>query len=148
MKGQDFYDALKAQSEVFKAYGLKKKDRTSFMLPDNIRLQFLLDKWGWDDENGWSFCARLFDMKQQDKWGNVLGPGATTDIQPANLIQQGLLDERTLEEVYNKHRSLQSKVASSSWFLFYDSKELDRLLELVLQAIITYAKAWQPKPIG
>lgn len=132
-----FYAIFNDYSKLLKLAGFSKKSRNKYTTKDDIELSIVLDKWGWDDEYGWGFLIRLTDWRGVDK-KNFEGPRAGRDIKPHTLIQERLISEDELKNLYRKYLNSHPKLyeqVQHSWYAFYDEKHLHEVLARLMPLI-------------
>lgn len=144
MQAKDFYTTLNNFVPLLKNVGLVKQSKNTYILPQNVKLQFMLDKWGWLQDKGWRFDVRLHDLKKAvPPYGNIL-PEDSLDLTPHYLLDHNLLDKQSLEQHYSLlPRGVVEENDFSSWYKFYGVDDLHTLLKLVLPIILEQAKTWR-----
>jgi hypothetical protein len=151
MKAEDFYSTLEKFEPLFKESGLKKKTRSVYVLPNNVRLQFILNKWGWIEDEGWGFIVRLSDLNKTDKYGNVLGWDNELDLKPHILVKEKLLSQKEIKELSEgQPAKVINDFKDGWWYTFYDQKHLfdllDKTLPIILGVALQWAKERPPTP--
>lgn len=143
MKAEDFYSILRDYAPFFKEQGLAKHSRNRYDLPDSIRMQFVLEKWGWIPGEGARFLVRLSDhTRVVDTLGNIL-PEDQYDITPYRLKRQGALDGSTINYLCDDQpAAVRKSLDGGPWFQYYDEHHLRKLLDKLLPAIFQEMKRW------
>lgn len=140
IKTKDFYKSLNECEKIFKQYGFRKDKEGSYSR-NSFKLIFQLNKWGWDDENGWGFFMRAIDERYEDEYG-IFDWNGTLDITPSTL---GLDHETTLKLYKDQPLGVREVFHNGQWISFYDQGHLDRVLAYVLPKALEMTVKWVSK---
>jgi hypothetical protein len=144
MKAENFYKVLKDHSVALEDAGFKKKTQNAYVNRAGISLQFILNKWGWDNESGWGFLVRLVDLNCTEKSEGVINYPVSKDIVPSELLAEQKITASKLEDLYKPFKGypkLQQQL-EADWFAFYDSNHLAVILSELLPLIVSLATTW------
>lgn len=141
MKAPEFYRVLAKFQDVLKNAGFSKRANNTYTTNNNVRLRFILNKWGWSPDDGWGFLVRLADLTYTDEYGNIVGIGGEYDITPRRLIDTGLISEEKLLLLYKETPHLKRQL-NLGWFAFNDETDLQDMLSVLLPLIASAASVW------
>jgi hypothetical protein len=146
IKASDIDESLKKFSDLFKQNQFRKTSPNTYLLPDNIELKVVTDKWGWTAEDGLRFVIRLRNKNLEDSNGNMPYSDGEIDATAKRLIDAGDLDMGQYEEYENSLIGT-SLPGSNDWYRVYSSADISNLMTILMPSAIEYAKDWAKKQI-
>lgn len=139
----ELYDTFSKHDAPLSEAGFNRSGRNNYKTKSKIALKLVPGKWGWTEEYGWSFFVRLMDIGYPSD-GRPHQP--YTDIYQSTLIQKQLIEEVEVQAVYSNmlkvHPGVQENLQTNA-FAFYDTAELEAVLDLFLPPIAKFAKDWE-----
>lgn len=143
MDKAQFYKIFDRYSPMLEKVGFKRKTKGSFASNQNIKLEIILDKWGWDSEWGWGFIFRLADLNCIEKHDGVTIVTVDEDITPLTLADAKMISRTELLQPYktlNKPKMIDR--FDAGWFVFSDIRNLESVLRLVMPLVSVSASKW------
>jgi hypothetical protein len=145
MQAEEFYKIFDEYSKALQDAGFKKKSRNTFE-NKNVQLKVILNKWGWLEDSGWGFLARLTDTHTISKDPEKPTLPVEQDITPDYLLDEQLVNRSALDAVYAPYSTSQPKMLEMlqppSWFAFYDIQNLRQVLYKFMPGIAAVATNW------
>lgn len=141
IKTNDFDRILQNFSALFEEGHFKKKSPNTYMSPNGIELKFVLDHWGWTENDGLRFMVRLSNRNLLDSNGNIPYIDGEIDVTSKRLQEANLLNGKQYD-AYMKALPDSSLPGSHNWYRAYSSSDLEKLLSMLLPIVISYAVNW------
>jgi hypothetical protein len=137
MKAKDFYKLLNKYNDAFSEHGFTK-DRNGLYSRPGFKLMVQLNKWGWDDVNGWGFFIRVIDTRYEDEYG-IFNWSGTLDITPQTLA----LDTKTIARLYkDQPQEVIKTFQDGQWISFHDIDHANKVLSRLLPAALEMVAKW------
>jgi len=145
MTTREFHRILHEYDEKMSQIGFKRDSPATYLFDDKFRLQFILDKWGWDEESGSAFVARLFDLRKPIGELKLIHPQDQLDVTPHHLIEHGFVQVGDIDALYlQEPKGVREYAAEGPWFAYYDVANLRSVLDTLLPYILQAVHAWRP----
>lgn len=145
MDRKTFFQQLHQFDSKFEEAGfIPTKKRDEYLSGNNIRLHVILDKWGWNPQEGWGFNVRVADMnKTVGELGNV-HPNDQLDLKPAYFIESKKINESLVKDTYNSlPKKLIDEFYEGWWYKFSDEESLRKVLDNFLPFILSEAREFR-----
>ena len=137
IKSSDFYTELNKFNDLLVEHEFARVSDGVYK-NDLMRLEFILNKWGWDDDNGWGFMIRAIDPRYEDEVGIFDWSGAL-DITPSNIS----ID---LKDLYKgQPTGLLKTLENDQYIPFYTLENLNSVLKIVMPVVLKQLSEWGKK---